>query len=156
MAGKGARLALEHHRLVLRTLKHQLVAASCDTRLVQAESDLRAMDHSGSDQDRALNEKIQEVDEIKTKTAQLAAKAKVLKANTETMMAESSEPVTKEAQRRRQEADPDLEQLQKEQEELEAKLACTVTISSVILEQYESRKREVRQPRALSALCDPS
>ena len=144
VASKGARLALEHMRLVIKAAAYQADAFEQDLLMVQAEADLRAMDYSGSEQDQALNAKQAEFYEAELVTARLTARAKELKRVTEEALAEASDELKdRVGQYQLDNQDKGLDQIRVEQEEAEARLNCTVDVSHVVLEQYDRRATEV-------------
>jgi len=129
--------------LVRKEAKYQAAGFSDELLLVGAETDLRAMDNSSSAQDQALNAKQAELIEAETATAKLAAKAKELKQAAEQAIEEASQETSAEAQRIRNDENPTLEQVRADQEEVEARLNCTVDVSHLVLEQYDKRAEEV-------------
>ncbi len=128
-----------------KAVAYQALAHGEDLELVQAEADLRAMDHSSSAQDQALNAKQQELDEALARVAQLASKARELKKLTEDALNAASPVTSHKAQLVRENGDPELDDLRAQQEDLEAKLNCTVDVSHLVLEQYDRRAGEIAE-----------
>jgi len=130
--------------LVRKFSEYQSAAFTEDLQMVQAEADLRAMDHSSSEQDQALNAKQAEVHETELAQARRVAQAKELKKQVEESLQAASDEI-KDAVGELREGNPDatVDEVRQRQEEAEAKLNCTVDVSHVVLEQYDKRAAEV-------------
>lgn len=145
---KLTKIRHQQQRLCRKMVSYQDDAFGEDLNLMQAEADLKAMDNSSSAQDQALNAKQVDVNEAEARTAQLYARGKEVKKQTADAMEDASPETADKARIIREEGEPELDELRVQQEDLEAKLNCTVDVSHVVLEHYDKRAKEIEDLEA--------
>jgi hypothetical protein len=80
---------------------------------------------------------------VKVQFRDLRDEGKALQQEATNALDGADEEIIQEVQRRRQEDTPDLEQLEGERDEINAKLDCMISVSDAVVEAYKKRKGEV-------------
>ncbi|KAL8291767.1 hypothetical protein RQP46_002025 [Phenoliferia psychrophenolica] len=143
LTDRRVRLSLEHKDHLMAVAKAQIGSIDIHLRHIQAQSDLRAMRNSADEKDQELAEKRAEWEAIDVETTRLRKIAKETRDHSLECLNAADEAQNAEAKRRREEADPDLEELNKKKLEVESELNVMQTVSPAVLARYEARKLEI-------------
>ncbi|GAA5873376.1 hypothetical protein JCM16303_001107 [Sporobolomyces ruberrimus] len=140
---KRVKLALEYKDHVLEAEQLTNAAIKLHLQALQADSDHRTMEALVRERDEELEARTRELEEVQGVLSALIKDGKTLMKEAESAIEESSDDVKIRVTERRQQGIQDIDTLEGERDELNAKIDCMMTINPGVLEAYKKRKGEI-------------